>query len=66
MYTVTKYLTRLYSVKRFYSEEATKLKKSIFLPVTKFKTRLNTDQTIQRDSHIYKVKDKYLIHKFAY
>lgn len=54
MYTVTKYLCRFHSVKRSYSDDTTQLKKSIFLPVTKFKNRLNADQTIQRDSHIFK------------
>ncbi|XP_060879352.1 isoleucine--tRNA ligase, mitochondrial [Metopolophium dirhodum] len=54
MYTVTKYLSRFHSVRRFYSDDTTRLKKSIFLPVTKFKNRLNADQTIQRDSHIFK------------
>ncbi|XP_060838287.1 isoleucine--tRNA ligase, mitochondrial [Rhopalosiphum padi] len=57
MYTVTsvtKYLSRIHSVNRFYSDDTTRLKKSIFLPVTKFKNRLNADQTIQRDSHIFK------------
>jgi len=55
MYAVTKHLSRFHSVSRFYSDDATRLKKSIFLPVTKFKNRLNADQTIQRDSHIFKV-----------
>jgi len=55
MYTVNKYLSRFHSVSRFYSDDVTRLKKSIFLPVTKFKNRLNADQTIQRDSHIFKV-----------
>jgi hypothetical protein len=61
MYTVTsvtKYLSRFHSVNRFYSDDTTRLKKSIFLPVTKFKNRLNADQTIQRDSHIFKVIHK--------
>jgi len=58
MYTVTKYLTRFHSVRNFYSDDTTRLKKSIFLPVTKFKNRLNADQTIQRDSHIFKVYRK--------
>lgn len=55
MYTVTKYCFRLNSARRFYSDEAIQLKKSVFLPITKFKSRLNVDQTIQRDSHIFKV-----------
>lgn len=55
MYTVTKYLTSLNSIRRFYSNEAIKIKKSVFLPLTKFKNRLNVDQTIQRDDHIFKV-----------
>jgi len=58
MYTVTKYLSRFNSVRRFYSDDTTRLKKSIFLPVTKFKNRLNADQTIQRDTHIFKVNRK--------
>jgi len=52
MYTVTKYLSR------FYSDDSSQLKKSIFLPVTKFKNRLNADQTVQRDSHVFKVNFK--------
>lgn len=55
MYTVHKYLSPFRSARRFYSDDSTKLKKSIFLPVTKFKNRLNVDQTIQRDNHIFKV-----------
>jgi len=58
MYTVAKYLSRFHSASRFYSDDTTRLKKSIFLPVTKFKNWLNPDQTIQRDSHIFKVKRK--------
>lgn len=62
MYTVTKYLPRFYSYRR-YSDEATKLKKSIYLPVTKFKNRLNAEQTVQRDNHIFNVKHQKLIIK---
>lgn len=58
MYTVTKYLSRFHSVIRFYSDDSTRLKKSIFLPVTKFKNRLNAEQTIERDSHVFKVNLK--------
>ncbi|XP_050428202.1 isoleucine--tRNA ligase, mitochondrial isoform X2 [Adelges cooleyi] len=39
---------------RFYSDEATKIKKSVFLPASKFKSWLNTGQTLQRDKQIYK------------
>lgn len=56
MYTITKYVRCFHSTRRLYSDEATQLKKTIFLPITKFKTHLNTDQTVQRDSHIFKVK----------
>lgn len=62
MYTVTKYLSHFHSTRRFYSDEATKLKKSVFLPITRFKSRLNVEQTIQRDSNILKVKQ--LLHLF--
>lgn len=55
MYTVTKYLSRLNYARRFYSTNITKLKKSLNLPTTKFKNRLNVDQTIQRDRHIFEV-----------
>lgn len=55
MYTIKNHLPRLYFCKRFYSDETTKLKKTIFLPITKFKNRLNADQNIQRDNHIFKV-----------
>lgn len=55
MYTISKYLCRLHSSRRLYSDEATRIKKSIFFPITKFKTHLSADQTIQRDSHIFKV-----------
>jgi len=58
MYTVTKYVCRFHSVRRFHSNDTAQLKKSIFLPVTNFKSRLNADQTIQRDSHIFKVNCK--------
>lgn len=61
MYTATKYMSRFHSARRFHSDDTTRLKKSIFLPVTKFKNRLNADQTIQRDNHIFKVKIKKLI-----
>lgn len=54
MYTVTKHLSRFHLAKRFYCDEGTKLKKSVFLPTTKFKNRLSTEQTIQRDNHILK------------
>lgn len=55
MYTVTRHLTRFHPDRRFYTDEATKLKKTVYLPVTKFKNRLNVDQTIQRDRHIFEV-----------
>lgn len=58
MYTISKYLLCLHSSKRLYSDEATRIKKSILFPITKFKTHLSADQTIQRDSHIFKVKLK--------
>lgn len=58
MYTIKNYLPRFNSSRRLYSDETTKFKKTIFLPITKFKNRLNVDQTIQRDKHIFKVKQK--------
>lgn len=56
MYTVTKYLFHPHLTRCFFSDEATKLKKSLFLPITNFKSRLNVEQTIQRDNNIFKVK----------
>lgn len=58
MYSIKDHLPRLYLSKRFYSDEATKFKKTIFLPITKFKNRLNVDQNIQRDNYIFKVIQK--------
>jgi len=66
MYTVTKYISHFHITRRYYSDEAIKLKKSIFLPVTKFKSWLNSEQSIQRDNHIFKVKHAYLIIKLYY
>lgn len=66
MYTVTKHIIGSYSARRFCSDEATKLKKSIILPSTKFKNRLNAEQTLQRDNHIYKVNYTYIILQFMH
>lgn len=54
MYTLHRYVSHFRSVRWFYSDDST-IKKSIFLPVTKFKNRLNVNQTIQRDNDIFKV-----------
>jgi hypothetical protein len=54
MYNLHKYLYSFRSVRWFHSDDST-IKKSIFLPVTKFKNRLNVNQTILRDYDIFKV-----------
>lgn len=56
MYTVAKNIRSIRYFNRFYSDEATKIKKSVFLPASKFKSWLNTGQTLQRDKQIYKVR----------
>ncbi|XP_050536213.1 isoleucine--tRNA ligase, mitochondrial isoform X3 [Daktulosphaira vitifoliae] len=52
MYTVTKNVKFLQLSKRLYYND-TEIKKSVFLPKTKFKSWLSTTQMLERDNNVY-------------